>query len=399
MADPTFPHSLLEDLKPDLDRCNKCGFCMAGCPTYRVGGQMEWLVTRGRVSLVQDALAGTLPLLETAPAVDSCLLCNACLEHCPPKVPIDTLMTRTRAAMRKLKPLPPLARFLLRQVLPYPARLRLGARVAALGERLGLRRALQPLLKPWPVLDRAARVGPAMPGTSARQLLGGVALKPEGPPRAKVAYYITCTRESVYPRAALAAVRVLVAAGCEVVLPELPCCGLPCTSAGDAEGAEQLAERHQRLRAQLDVDSLVVDDGSCAAHLSGFAPVSEFSSFLDELGLPEAVRAVPRRVTWHDPCSLKHSLKIWAAPRRLIRSIPGITYVEATDADVCCGGAGSFMLTQPDLSDKILDLKHSAFAATGAEWVVTSSPSCLMQLGRALPVITLAELLEQAYCR
>ena len=103
-------------------------------------------------------------------------------------------------------------------------------------------------------------------------------------------------------------------------------------------------------------------------------------------------------MTWHDPCSLKHTLKVWSAPRRLIRAIPGIEYVEAAHAHLCCGGAGSFMIKQPELSDKILALKSTAFQATGAELVVTSSPSCLMQIGRSLPVITLAELLEAAYC-
>lgn len=391
-------HQLLESLRPDLDRCNKCGFCMAGCPTYRVGGQLEWLVTRGRVSLVQDVLAGNLPLEEAAPAVDSCLLCNACLEHCPPKVPIDYLMTRTRAVMRQKKPLPWPARFLLRKVLPKPRVLRAVVRLASTGEKLGLRKAAGPLLKPWPVLDRANKTGPTLPGVSARALLKNVPLKPEGPVKRKVAYYITCTREAVFPHAAVAAVRVLVAAGCEVVLPELPCCGLPNHSAGDLEGVGMAAEAVKRALGALNVDALVVDEGSCVAHLAEFLPVQEFATFLAELGLPEPVRRVERRVTWHDPCSLKHTLHIWAAPRQLIRAIPGVEYMEATDADVCCGGAGSFMLTQPELSDKILDLKKTAFSATGADTVVTSSPSCLMQLGRALHMTSLAELLAEAYC-
>jgi len=394
------PHKddVLDSLKPDLDRCNKCGFCMAGCPTYRVGGQLEWLVTRGRVSLVQDALAGNLAWSETAEAVDTCLLCDACMDHCPPQVPIGSLMSRARAVIAREKPLPLPARLVLRHLLPYPGRLRLAARIGAVGERMGLRKVGTKLLKSWPVLKRANAVGPALSPVSARHLLKNIGLKPVGVAKKRVAYYITCTRENVFPWAAVAAVRVLVAAGCEVVLPDLPCCGLPCASAGDLEGESQLAERHRLLRSQLDVDALVVDDGSCAAHLHETVPVAEFSTFLAELGLPEPLNPVNRRVTWHDPCSMRHTMKVWAAPRRLIRAIPGIEYVEATDTDVCCGGAGSFMITQPDLCDKLLDLKSTAFEATEAELVVTSSPSCLMQLGRRLPMVTLAELLEAAYC-
>jgi glycolate oxidase iron-sulfur subunit len=390
---------LLQSLQPDLDRCNKCGFCMAGCPTYRAGGQMEWLVTRGRVSLLQDALSGAIPLAETAPAIDTCLLCNACMEHCPPQVPITHLVTTARSAMRAAKPLPASARFVLRNLLPSPRLLRLVAKVGGAGEKLGLRKAAAPLLKRWPVLDRANQTGPKLTGVTARDLLRGEPLKPaDGQVRARVAYFISCTKEIAQPRAALAAVRVLVAAGCEVLLPDVGCCGLPSHSAGDLEHTRERGEHLQHTLGALNVDAIVADDGSCTHHMNEYLPVKDFGTFVAELGLPEPKARVEKRVTWHDPCSLKHGMHIWAVPRRLIRAIPGVEYVEAADADMCCGGAGAFMLTQPELSDKVLAIKAAAFRATGAELVVTSSPSCLIQLGRELPVITLAELLEMAYC-
>lgn len=392
------PTHWLKALRPDLERCNKCGFCMAGCPTYRAGGPLEWLTTRGRVSLLQDALEGTIPLSEVALAVETCLLCGACLEHCPPKVDITALMTGARAALREQQPLPAPARFLLRRVLPRPRLLRTLALAGAAVQRLGLRHRVNPLLKRWPILHRASECGPALPGVTARRLLKGEPLRPAGTAKARVAYFISCTKEAIYPRAAVAAVRVLVAAGCEVVLPEFPCCGLPCSSAGDLEGAALLTERQREITAGLDVDALVSDDASCAAHLKEALPVVDFANFLLEIGLPEAVNRIERRITWHDPCSLRHTLKAGEAPRRLIRAIPGVEYVEAAEADLCCGGAGSFMLTQPELSDRLLQMKLEALQATGAQQVVTSSPSCLMQLSRALPVISLAELLEEAYC-
>ena len=392
------PVQWLKALRPDLERCNKCGFCMAGCPTYRAGGPLEWLTTRGRVSLIQDALEGTIPLSAIAPAVETCLLCSACLDHCPPKVDITALITGARAALREEQPLPAPARFLLRQVLPRPRLLRALAMTGAAGQRLGLRRRVGPLLKRWPTLHRANECGPELPGVTARRLLKDESLCPEGTAKARVAYFLSCTKEAIYPRAAVAAVRVLVAAGCEVVLPEFPCCGLPCSSAGDLEGAARLAERQREIMASLDVDALVSDDASCAAHLKEAVPVVEFASFLLEIGLPEAVHRIERKVTWHDPCSLRYALKAEEAPRRLIQAIPGIEYVEAAEADLCCGGAGSFMLTQPELADRLLQMKLEALQATGAQQVVTSSPSCLIQLGRVLPVISLAELLEEAYC-
>lgn len=417
---PHDPASILAELRADLDRCNKCGLCQAGCPTFKVSG-LEWLVTRGRVSLVQDALRGAIPLQDVAPAVDTCLLCRACMEHCPPRVPIDYLMTRTRQAMRAQKPLPGLARFILRRVLPHPGALRLAARAAAVGEKLGLRRlALQSgVLRRWPVLERAALVGPRLPGVTARDLVQEVRVPN---PRATVAYFITCTRDVVTPGAARAAVRVLAAAGCSVLLPRVPCCGLPNHSLGDMEGARAAGRVHLQLWQQVQADAIVVDEGSCAGHLAELphlfhgqpeeaaaralaARVKDLATFLAELGLPAPRRRIEQTVTWHDPCHLRHFLGVTAAPRRLIQAVAGDRYVEAPGAELCCGGAGAFMLTQPDLSDKVLDLKFQHFNTTRAELLVTSSPSCLMQLERGaralapgMRVLSLAEYLEMAYC-
>lgn len=414
------PLDLLQELAPDLDSCNKCGFCMSVCPTYKASG-MEWLVTRGRVSLVQDVLKGDLSLQEIAPAVESCLLCRACVEVCPPKVPIDYLMTRTRAAIRAEKPWPWLARTILRQVLPYPSRVRAFAKLGGLTQKLGLRKlaAKTGMLKPWPTLERANQVGPSLSGLTAREALRGVPLKPPAgqPVRARVAYFVTCTRESVSPLAARAAVRVLVAAGCEVLIPEAPCCGLALHSAGDLDGARALGRQHLSLWSGLAVDAIIVDEGSCAGHLMDLphlfhghpeeAAATELASrfrdlatFLVELG-PPPFRPLPARVTWHDPCHLRHYLGVMEAPRQLIRSIPGVEFVEGSAAGGCCGGAGAIMLTQPELSDAVLADRVKGYKATRASYWVTSSPSCHMQLERGaaeeqlgVKVLTLAELLE-----
>ncbi len=412
--------TLLAELAPDLDRCNKCGFCQAGCPTFKVTG-LEWLVTRGRVSLVQDALRGELPLADIAPAVDTCLLCRACMDHCPPKVPIDYLMTRARQALRTEKPLPVLARLVLRRLLPNPGLLRLVARVGAVGEGLGLRTlALRlGLLRRWPTLQRAAQIGPRLPGVTARQLVRPVK-QPQA--RATVAYFITCTRDVVTPGAARAAVRVLAAAGCNVLLPQLPCCGLPCHSLGDIEGARALGREHLRIWRGIQAAAIVVDEGSCAAHLADLphlfrgqpeeaearqlaGRIRDLATFLVELGPPPPRRSLPQTVTWHDPCHLRNYLKVADAPRQLLRAAAGPRYVEAGGSDLCCGGAGAYMLTQPQLSDQVLDLKFQHFNATHADLLVTSSPSCFMQLERGarqhtrnMRVMSLAEFLELIYC-
>lgn len=419
----------------ELDRCNKCGFCQTVCPTYRVTG-FEWLVTRGRISLVQDVLAGAIDVTDPdlGEAVDSCLVCGACMGACPPQIQIHDIIYAARRERLRRRGLNWLERLVYRRLLPHPGLLRLAVKAGHLAERLGLRAWAERsgALGRWPALARASRIGPPLPGRTARELIaaagrelreaaaGRAGRGTGGRPRARVAYFLPCTREFLYPAAARATVRVLAANGVEVVIPPAVCCGLPCQSGGDLAGARALARRNLAYLQGLDVDAIVVDEGSCAAHLQDYpellagtpgepaarrlqAKLTDLATFLDGLGLVPP-GPVPARVTWHDPCSLRHYLQVAAAPRRLLQAVPGVEFVEAADAGLCCGGAGAFMLTQPDLSDRILDLKLDGLQATGAGYIVTAAPACFMQLqrgararGLGARVLSLSEFLELAY--
>ena len=414
--------SELDSLVGELSRCNKCGFCMTACPTYQVSG-LEWLVTRGRVSLIQDAQAGALPVADLSEAVDTCLLCEACVSVCPPAIDIGHLVTRARAEMLAQRGgARGLRRFIYRGLLGRPALLHLAARLAGAAERLGLRdwAARRGLLRRWPLLERAHAAGPRLSGRLARDLID-TRLQPRGPRRARVAYFIGCSKDMVFPAAARATFNVLLVNGVEVVIPRVACCGLPAHSGGDLAGARLLARRNLRALERLAVDAIICDEGSCTGHLLDYpellrgtpdeararrvaAQVQDFGAFLDALGPLPMPRAVSARITWHDPCSLRHGLKLHEAPRRLLRRIPGATYVEAPGAEMCCGGAGAIMLTQPELSDQVLGLKMDGLGETAADCYVTASPSCALQLqrgvrDRGLParVLYLSEILAEAY--
>jgi glycolate oxidase iron-sulfur subunit len=404
--------SHLDEIALELDRCNKCGFCQSACPTYRVSG-FEWLVTRGRVSLAQDVLAGDVSSTDedVTDAIDSCLVCGACIDVCPPQIQIHDVVYAVRRDRVAKQGLSFLQRVVLRGLLPRPRLLGAVSRVAYVGESLGLRRIAAKVLTGS--LARAALVGPSMPGTTARRLIGRP--KPLAAPRARVAYFISCTKEFIFPRAARATVAVLRANGVEVIIPRAVCCGLPNQSAGDLEGAQAAARQNLAYLSNLNVDAIISDDGSCTSHLNDYpdllagtpdeaaaralvAKLQDFSAFLADLGPAPMSHPVNATVTWHDPCSLRHYMKITQPPRRLIRAIPGVSYIEAKDAGMCCGGAGAVMITQPELSDEILKVKTVGFNATGADYVVTASPSCVMQLKRGgSNVLYLSELLAMAY--
>jgi len=415
--------SELDPLLAELSRCNKCGFCMTACPTYKATG-LEWHVTRGRVSLIQDAQAGILPLAELGDAIDTCLLCNACVGVCPPAIDIGELVTHTRAAMlAEQGGVRGVRRFIYRTLLGRPGVLHAAARLAGAAEYLGLRdlAARSGLLRRWPLLQRAHAVGPRLSGRLARDLIDP-RLQPRGPRRARVAYFIGCSKDAVFPRAARATHQVLLMNGVEVVIPRVTCCGLPAHSGGDFAGVRLLARRNLDALERLGaVDAIVCDEGSCTAHLLDYpellketpdydrarrlaAKVQDFAAFLDALGPLPMPRAVNARLTWHDPCSLRHGLKLHEPPRRLLRRVPGATFLEASEAEVCCGGAGAYMLTQPDLSDQVLARKMENLAATAADYYVTASPSCAMQLERGVRerglgarVLYLSEVLAEAY--
>ena len=127
--------------------------------------------------------------------------------------------------------------------------------------------------------------------------------------------------------------------------------------------------------------------------------VVDITVYLDKLGI-ETPGYLAGTVAWHDPCHLRHHEGVIEAPRNLIRQIPGTTLVESALEPGCCGGAGAILITQPELSDAILERRLAGFRAAGAEAIIAGGPSCVTQYRRAkggLPVYYLSEYLEKAY--
>jgi glycolate oxidase iron-sulfur subunit len=110
------------------------------------------------------------------------------------------------------------------------------------------------------------------------------------------------------------------------------------------------------------------------------------------------------RVTYHDPCHLAHGQKVRKEPRALLRAVPGLELVDLRESEMCCGSAGIYNLTEPEMARRLLERKVTHLAATGAEAVVTANPGCILQLAaglrqRRVPmrVLHVVELLDQAY--
>ena len=407
-------------VQAELDRCNKCGFCMSGCPTYKAQ-PLEWLVTRGRVSLIQDVLAGRLDADDPGfrEAVDSCLKCRACVSICPPQIQIDQLILHARVARRERHGLSLLERLIYHGVLAQPWLFRAAVAAGHLAERAGLRALVtrSGLLRLVPGLQRAAEVGPSFPRFTGRQLIDA-ARHEDGPlssPRDHVVYFLGCAKNNLFSEAALATYRVLRRNGVEIEMPRVVCCGLPAHSAGDLPGARALARSNLRVLRRTK-GAIVIDESSCGSHLKHLpelfrglpeeeamsalaARVVDITVYLDELGI-ETPGHLAGTVAWHDPCHLRHHDGITEPPRNLLRGIPGTTLVESAVEPGCCGGAGAILLTQPEISDAILERRLAGFREAGAEAIIAGGPSCVTQYRRAkhgLPVYYISEYLEKAY--
>jgi glycolate oxidase iron-sulfur subunit len=411
---------LLASLAAELERCNKCGFCLAACPTYRAE-PVEWSVTRGRVSLIQDVLAGRLDLHDPGfrEALETCLMCRACVSACPAQVEIGALISRSRAERRQEAGFSLVERLIYRGLLPRP---RLAATLSTLAaplDRPALRRLAGRVARAGggSPLGRALALGPRLPGTTGRRLIAAEGRSGRvGRPQDSVVYFLGCSKNLFFPRAALATYRLLRRQGIHVEVPVVACCGLPDFSAGDLEGARALARQNLAMLEGTGARTIVVDESSCCSHLLSYGelfaglgeeePMSELvgrfvdlTVFLDRVGIePPGPKA--RRVVWHDPCHLRHHQKVTEAPRRVLARVPGTVLVEPDIDPGCCGGAGSIMLTKGELSDALLEARLRAYRAAGAELIVTGSPSCVAQYARAtggLPVQYLSEYLESAY--
>ena len=147
------------------------------------------------------------------------------------------------------------------------------------------------------------------------------------------------------------------------------------------------------------------DDPAYAERATRFAAsVRDLAEFLAGEPLRGPLSPVPITVTYHDPCHVVHGQKIRNEPRRLLAQIPGLKVVELTASDWCCGSAGIYNLTQPEMATRLLHRKVSHILATGAGAVVTANPGCILQIQAGLAahrsgvrVLHLVELLDRAY--
>lgn len=436
---PAATHQSLHVL--DLDKrtydrsldCVHCGLCLPACPTYTQTG-LEADSPRGRIQLMKGLADGRIDA--TASVVehlDLCLDCRACETACPSGVVYHELIEETREKLHVSRPrtlTDAIVEAMFLHVFTHTTRLRLALLPVRLLQKLGLWQAIteSPIARAMPdKLDKMRQMLPTHGPMWEKPLEAYYpANAPDGIRRARVAFLAGCVGSVLFQHVNRMAVRLLQHAGCDVIVPRnQACCGAIHHHAGHVDHARGLARLNIDVLmpdGEEPIDYVVNNISGCGAMLKDYAhllrddPVHgpkaesfvkktrDISQLLVELKpvLPE--RTLSRTVTYHDACHLVHGQKVASAPRELLSWIKGLKVIPLRESDMCCGAAGTYNLTQPQMARDLAERKIRHIEATGARLCVTGNVGCAMQiqseaerLGVELHVAHPVALLHEAY--
>lgn len=383
--------------------CVHCGMCLPACPTYTTTGH-EGDSPRGRIQLIKGLAEGTVaPTDAVKRHLDLCLDCRGCETACPSGVVYHELIEDARARMSASEKLTAQGRFMrwvFFNVFVHPTRLKLALFPARLMQKIGLYGLLRKsgafrvlpgqLRKMEEMLPERGRLWPT-PLPARVQAKGAM--------KKRAAFFAGCIGAVMFDEVNRKAIDLLAACGADVVTPAgQGCCGAIHHHNGAHHPAEEMAKRNIDEFLRADVDYVVTDVAGCGAMLREYdfllrddpayaakakafaAKVRDVAEVLAELGLPEMKYPVTQTVTYHDACHLAHAQKVTAAPRELLAKVPGIKLVPLAESDMCCGAAGTYNLTQPEMAAQLGGRKVANIAATGASLCATGNVGCQMQI-------------------
>jgi glycolate oxidase iron-sulfur subunit len=429
MAASEIAHPADKPQQFDLDKCVHCGLCLNACPTYRELG-VEMDSPRGRVYQMVQVSEGRAEINPSyIEHIDLCLACRACETACPSGVQYGRLVEAARAEIESHVQRPwhvrTLRKVIFEGLLPSRVALRAVGTLLYAYQVTGLQRLVRSsgLLK---LMGRMGRIEELAPSAEMPQFYRyyGHTLTAVGPKRYRVAFLGGCMANVFFARLNEATVRVLRRNGCEVVIPDnQTCCGALHVHAGLREPARQLARQNIDALVGGGYDAIITNAAGCGSTLKEYDElfehdpdyreksrrfaglVKDVTEFLAGIDLNQAtLHPLSYRVTYQDSCHLAHGQKVRAAPRKLLRAVPGLDFVEMPLSDLCCGSAGVYNVVHDEMAAAVLAKKMMYVNSVRPDVIATANPGCMLQLeagvrrfGKGQPVRHVVEILDESY--
>lgn len=397
--------------KPSLDiieDCVHCGFCLPACPTYlETGNELD--SPRGRIYLMKSAVEGRIPMGDAlVKHLDLCLGCLACETACPSGVRYGNLVETARSQIERRYERPfsdKLFRRLLFSIFPYPKRFKAILPFLYLYQATGIKRLIQSSGILSKFSSKLSRMDSMLPEVKLSSLFSRLPdiVQPKGKKRFQVAFLTGCVQSVIFPETNAATIRVLAENGCKVIIPKgQGCCGALSVHSGRLSEGRDFARHNADVFEDYDVDAVIVnsagcgstmkecgellkEDATCAGSAEKLsAKTKDVMEFLADVGLSGNLNELKLKVTYQDACHIAHAQRIKAHPRKVIKQIPGIEFVELPESDLCCGSAGIYNMVQPEMSEKLLNRKIANLKETGADILVAGNPGCLLQIRKGI---------------
>jgi glycolate oxidase iron-sulfur subunit len=419
------------DIPPEsvFNQCVRCGLCLPTCPTY-VETLVETSSPRGRIALIKAVAEERLDLTDPGfmHQMSECLDCRACEAVCPSGVAYGELLETARTQIvRATAPERSWQARLGRAVaigslFSNMGFMRFAAALVGFYQRSGLRafardsgilRALK--------LDELEALTPTI--SPSFFVPRGQRWAATGPRKATAFMHAGCIMHVAFAHVNDATVRVLQKAGCDVIAPAAQgCCGAITIHAGEMERGRALAKVNIAAFEASGADVYVINAAGCGSALKEYGQllaadphwaeraeafssrVRDIAEFLDEIGILLELGPLPAIATYQEPCHLAHAQRLSAAPRRLLAKIPGLQLREMAESTLCCGSAGIYNVTQPDMAGRLGARKVARINEVAPHIVVTANPGCALQLenglrkaGSQIAVRHIVELLDASY--
>ena len=395
----------LSNYEAIIDRCSQCNYCQATCPVY-LEDMVESVLARNRIHVIQETMINkSLPLTPRAQEIiDRCLLCTNCVQTCSSQIPIDEIIIAARSELNQSKGgLGNIKNLVMGKLLTERGFTGMMGKAGALAQKLGI----------------GSKEMPTLASKTFDKFYSGT-IAPIGEKRGRVAYFVGCGTNFMYPDTGVASVKVLTHNGIEVVIPAgQVCCGIPSIAEGDLKSAEDMLRTNIKIFADMDVDAIITDCTSCGMMFKEKYPkilpdndpanilatqlaakIWEVTDYLNHINLSQEPGAINITYTYHVPCHRGWSPTVRNAPRTVLAQIPQMELKEMDFPEHCCGAAGTFFMEHRDLSSNIRSHKVADINDTGADLVVTQCPICRFYLSAGLKnqeVLHPIALLAQSY--